>query len=47
MNIFALYCSTSTLLALTSETYSILCKIEAETKEVPDDQNTTIEKDRL
>lgn len=41
MNIFALYCNTQILLAF------YLCKIGAEAKEVPNDQNTTIENDRL
>ena len=47
MNIFGLYCSTSTLLVLTAQTYYIFCKIEIEAEESLDDQNTTIEKDRL
>jgi len=46
MNSFALYCSTSTLLVLTNETYSVFCKIEVAAEEVLDHPNTTIEKDR-
>jgi len=47
MNIFALYCNTSTLLVLTTEICSIFCKIELEAEEVLEHLNTIIEKDRL
>jgi hypothetical protein len=47
MGIFVLCYNTSALLVLMTDTGYILCKTEADSEEILDDRNITLEKDRF